>query len=132
MNSAQFSSSLRTPATMPIQIPSSNLPLPPASFSHPSAIFPITQSHSLPTYILPNANFAYLFTNSNSNPPQSLHFLTPIHSHSGTYHQTKQIDEQLPLKKRRYNGNQQSSPVCSPMDVNHDGDDDTSNESSKK
>jgi hypothetical protein len=42
----------------------------------------------------------------------------------------KQMEEQLPFKKRRYNAGQQSS-AYSPMDVNHD-DDDASNESIKK
>ena len=72
---------------MPIQIPSSNSTLPPASLPQLTSIFPITQSHSLPTYILPSTNFAYLTTGSTStantnmfliaNPNQ--HTLQPIH-----------------------------------------------------
>ncbi|CAF0902540.1 unnamed protein product [Rotaria sp. Silwood1] len=42
---------------------------------------------------------------------------------------SKQSEEQLPFKKRRYTG--QSSSVYSPMDINHD-DDEASNESMKK
>lgn len=148
INSVLLSSSLRTPSTMPIEIPSSNSLLPPASLPHPLGIFPVTQSHSLPNYFLPRTNLTYLLTSS--NPPHSLHFLTSLHSQAkqqyastylstitnnqtNTIHDslTKQIDEQLPLKKRRYNGDQQSSSVCSPMDVNQD-DDDASNESLKK
>jgi hypothetical protein len=139
---------------MPIPIPSSNTSIPPASLPHLTGLFPITQSHSLPTYFLPQANLAYLITNSNQNGGQPLHIITPINPHSlhfphphystVSYTQTNSIHElqnkqvqpmdtnkqQLPFKKRRYNDGQQSS-VYSPMDTNHD-DDETSNESGKK
>jgi hypothetical protein len=149
---------------MPIQIPSStssNVAIPPGSLPHLTGIFPITQSHSLPTYFLPQTNFAYFITNSNQNPTQPLHIIAPLNTHTlqfankhystVSYTQTnsisdslsllqnkqiqpmdtntKQFEEQLPFKKRRYTG--QQSSVYSPMDTNHD-DDDASNESVKK
>jgi hypothetical protein len=147
---------------MPIQIPSStstNTGIPPASLPQLTGLFPITQSHSLPTYFLPRGNLAYLITNSNQNPTQPLHIITPLNRHGlqfpNTHYSTlsytqtnsineslsqnkqvqsmdtnnKQFDEQLPFKKRRYTG--QQSSVYSPMDTNHD-DDEASNESVKK
>ncbi len=156
-HSPKFSSSLHNPSTMPIQIPSANTAIPPASLSHLTGIFPITQSHSLPTYFLPQTNLAYFIANSNQNSTQPIHILTPFDSHSVHFPRTrystasyppgtaindsphkphqsmetnKQFEEQLPLKKRRYTGQQPSGH--SPMDINHDDDDDASNESIKK
>ena len=43
---------------------------------------------------------------------------------------TKQGEEQLPIKKRRYTG--QQPPVCSPMDTHQHDDEEASNESMKK
>jgi hypothetical protein len=89
---------------MPIQIPTpSNTGLPTASLPQLTSLFPITQSHSLPTYFLPTANIAYiatsttnpsgtsydfsplpantsmlLITNPNQHPTQPLHILAPI------------------------------------------------------
>jgi hypothetical protein len=166
---------------MPMQIPSSNTGLPPTSFPPLTGLFPVTQSHSLPTYFLPQGNLAYLTTGSSTtntnmflftNSNQPLHIITPMDRHSlqfsNTHHlltshpgniiqsnslnesisflqnkrndseenkqtqpmdTTKQFEEQLPFKKRRYTGKQSS--VYSPMDVNHD-DDEGSNESMKK
>ncbi len=140
---------------MPIRIPSSNIAIPAASLPQLTGMFPMTQSHSLPTYFLPHGNLAYLITNTNQNSNQPLHLITPYsfqfpHTHYSTvsFSQTnssnesqnkqvqsmdtnKQMEEQLPFKKRRYNAGQQTS-VCSPMDVNHPDDDDASNESIKK
>jgi hypothetical protein len=163
-HSPQFSSSLHNP-TMPIQIPSStssNTGIPPASLPQLTGLFPITQSHSLPTYFLPHTNLAYFITNSKRNSTQPFHIITPLNHPSlhypystSSYIQTneslhllqnkrhdseenkqiqpmdtnKQLEEQLPFKKRRYTG--QQSSVYSPMDTNHD-DDETSNESGKK
>ncbi len=155
--SPQFSSSLHNPTTMPIRIPSSNIAIPAASLPHLTGMFPMTQSHSLPTYFLPHGNLAYLITNTNQNSAQPLHLIAPLNHHSFQFPHThystvsfsqtnslnesqnkqvqpmdtnKQMEEQLPFKKRRYNAGQQSS-AYSPMDVNHD-DDDASNESIKK
>lgn len=106
----------------------------------------MTQSHSLPTYFLPQGNLTYLITNPNSNQP--LHLLRPLNpssilptpystiaftspSNSFNESSTKQTEEQLPFKKRRYNVGQQLSSAYSPMDTNHD-DDETSNDSMKK
>jgi hypothetical protein len=156
---------------MPIRIPSStssNTGIPPASLPHLTGLFPMTQSHSLPTYILPQANLAYFITNSNPHSTQPIHIITPLNhpslqftsTHHSSYSQpqsnfinetlslfqhkrhdnednkqiqsmetSKQYNEQLPFKTRRYAG--QQSSVCSPMDTNHD-DDEASNESVKK
>ncbi|CAF3364296.1 unnamed protein product [Rotaria socialis] len=83
--SNNISSSLNNPTTIPIQIPSSNKTIPPASFSHLSGIFPTIQSHSLPNYFLPQANFAYLIANSNQNPTPPFHIITPLNHPSLQY-----------------------------------------------
>jgi hypothetical protein len=149
---------------MPIQIPcstSSSIAIPPGSLPQLTGIFPITQSHSLPTYFLPQTNLTYFIANSNQTSTQPLHIIKPLNHHTihfpNTHYSTlsytqpnsitetlalmqnkqiqsmdtnkQQFDEQLPLKKRRYTG--QESSVYSPMDTNHD-DDETSNESIKK
>jgi len=149
---------------MPIQIPSStssNTGIPPASLPHLTGLFPITQSHSLPTYFLPQANLAYFITNSNQNPTRPLHIITPLNPHTlqfanthysaVSYAQTNSINESLSLLQNKQiqsmdtNNKQfeeqlpfkkrrytgQQSSVYSPMDINHD-DDDASNESIKK
>ena len=139
---------------MPIRIPSSNIAIPAASLPQLTGMFPMTQSHSLPTYFLPHGNLAYVITNTNQNSNQPLHLLTPLNPHSFQFppthfshvpyphnesqnkqaqpmDTTKQMEEQLPFKKRRYNAGQQSS-AYSPMDINHPDDDDASNESIKK
>lgn len=90
------------PATMPIQIPTpSNTGLPTASLPPQlTNLYPLTQSHSLPTYFFPTANIAYittatpssnssasafdfntsmvLITNPNQHPSQPVHILAPI------------------------------------------------------
>ena len=86
--SPQFSSSLHNPTTMPIQIPtstSSNTGIPPASLPHLTGLFPITQSHSLPTYFIPQGNLAYFITNTNQHSTQPLHIITPLNPHSLQY-----------------------------------------------
>ncbi|CAF0886847.1 unnamed protein product [Adineta steineri] len=170
--SPKFSSSLRNPTTMPIQIPSTtsaNIAIPPASLSQIPGFFSTTQSHSLPTYFVPQGNLAYFITNPTQHSTQPLHIITPlnhpsiqfpnphyaslIQSQSSPINEsllllqnkrheneetkqvqpmdtTKQFEEQLPFKKRRYTG--QQSSVYSPMDTNHHEDDETSNESMKK
>lgn len=157
-NLPQYSSSTSfktstTTGTMPIQIPSSNSNLPTASLPQLTSIFPITQSHSLPTYILPSTNFTYLtsgsttttntnmffITNQNSHTLQPIHILAPIDAATSQFSNTQhnispvhlefsaiKTKEQLPFKKRRYTG--QSSP----MDLSHFDDDDGSNDSMKK
>lgn len=171
-HSPQFSSPLKNPVTMPIRIPSSasaHNAIPPATLPQITGMFPTTESHSLPNYFLPQANLAYLITNSGQHASQPFHIITPLNHHSlqfpNTHYSTlsqiqanslinesfaslqhkrydnednkhiqlmdttKQSEEQLPFKKRRYTG--QSSSVYSPMDTNHD-DDEASNESMKK
>ena len=133
-------SSHQHPTTVPIRIPSSNIPIPPGSLPHLTGIFPMTQSHSLPTYFLPQGNFTYLITNANSNQPVHLirsvlptPYSTIAFTPTNAFNESsnKQTEEQLPFKKRRYNVGQQSSAAYSPMDTNHD-DDETSNDSMKK
>ena len=139
--SPQFSSSPHQhPSTIPIRIPSSNIPIPPGSLPHITGILPITQSHSLPAYFFPQGNLTYLITNPNSTQPlHLLRSLNPSSIISSPYStmafsvvsnefQAKQTEEQLPFKKRRYNVGQSA---YSPMDTNHD-DDETSNDSMKK
>ncbi|CAF2627612.1 unnamed protein product [Rotaria sp. Silwood2] len=104
--SPHFSSPTTGQTTMPIQIPSSsNTGFPTTSLPHLTNLFPLTQSHSLPTYFLPTANIAYittatsttnpsgtpfdltslpsntsvlLITSPNQHPTQPVHILTPI------------------------------------------------------
>jgi hypothetical protein len=100
-----FSSPTTGQPTMPIQIPTpSNTGLPTASLPQLTSLFPLTQSHSLPTYFLPTANIAYittattttnpsgtpfefspltntsmlLITNPSQHPTQPVHILAPI------------------------------------------------------
>ena len=86
------SSPHRTSTTMPIQIPSSSTAiLSPPSFPQLTSLFPMTQSHSLPTYFLPQTNLSYLtagssaananvylITNTNRQSTQPLHILAPV------------------------------------------------------
>src|SRR5689334_3691393 len=84
--SPQFSSSHRNrTTTMPIQIPSSNNSIPPSSLPQITGLFPIPQSHSLPTYFLPQSNLTYFITNSNQHSTQPLHIITPLNHHSLHY-----------------------------------------------
>jgi hypothetical protein len=101
-----FSTPTTVQSTMPIQIPTpSNTGLPTASLPQLTNLFPLTQSHSLPTYFFPTANIAYittatsatnpsgapfefspltantsmlLITNPNQHPTQPIHILAPI------------------------------------------------------
>ena len=78
---------------MPIRIPTSTTSaLSPPSFPRLTGLFPMTQSHSLPTHFLPqtyltagssgvNAN-VYLITNPNGPSMQPLHILAPIDASS--------------------------------------------------
>ncbi|CAF4888042.1 unnamed protein product, partial [Rotaria sp. Silwood1] len=105
-HSPHFSSPIAGQTTMPIQIPSSsNTGVPTTSLPHLTNLFPLTQSHSLPTYFLPTANIAYittatpttnpsgtpfditsltgntsvlLITSPTQHPSQPVHILTPI------------------------------------------------------
>jgi hypothetical protein len=86
-----LSSSLHHPTTMPIKIPtstSSNTGIPPASLPHLTGLLPITQSHSLPTYIIPQTNLAYFITNTNSHTTQPIHIITPLNHPSLQYSNT--------------------------------------------
>jgi hypothetical protein len=180
--SPQFSSPPNNTTTMPIRIPSSNVTLPPASLPPLSGLFSMTQSHSLPTYFLPQANLAYLtpgsstknanmyfITSANQASLQPLHIITSMDSSTLQFANThlspssytgptiqihashdspskrheqdegrqaqpmetnKQLEEQLPFKKRRYAGQPASASI--PMDIHHSDDDEGSNESMKK
>jgi hypothetical protein len=102
-HSPHFSPPTTGQPTMPIQIPtSSNTGFPTTSLPQLTGLFSLTQSHSLPTYILPTTNFAYitagtsatnpigtpfdftgnttvlLIANPNQHPTQPVHILTPI------------------------------------------------------
>lgn len=157
----QYQPSLKTPSTtstMPIQIPSSNSILPPASLPQLTGIFPITQSHSLPTYILPSPSLAYLATtgpsaaNTNmfliANPTQHtlqpVHILTPIDA-STLQFSTVKIDSSAnkstpttstentkQAKEQLPFKKRRHTGQSSPMDMSHFDDDEGSNESMKK
>lgn len=149
---------------MPIQIPSTastNITIPPSSLPQFTGIFPITQSHSLPAYFLPQGNLAYFITNPNQTSPPPLHILTPLNPHSLPFPPTHyspllstqptaiheslllvQNKQSQPMEtnkqgeeqlpfKKRRYAGQQSS-VLSPMDIDQHEDDETSNESMKK
>ncbi|UJR22338.1 hypothetical protein I4U23_025400 [Adineta vaga] len=101
-HSPHFSSSTIGQQTMPIQIPTSpNIGFPPASLPQLTSLFPMPQSQSLPTYILPNLAYiatsttnpsgtpfdlssltgntsVLLIANPNQHPTQPIHILTPI------------------------------------------------------
>jgi hypothetical protein len=150
---------------MPIQIPtttSTNTGIPPTSLPQLTGIFPITQSHSLPTYFLPQGNLAYFITNSTQHSTQPLHIITPLNHHSlqypNTYYSPLLNDSLLLLQNKRHDNEEtkqnqpmdtnkqfeeqlpfkkrryagQQSSVYSPMDTNHHDDDEASNESMKK
>ncbi|CAF1352547.1 unnamed protein product [Adineta ricciae] len=162
--SPQYSSALHNATTMPIQIPSTaptNITIPPSSLPQFTGIFPVTQSHSLPTYFLPQGNFAYFITNPNQTSPPPLHILTPLNPHSlpfpsaqyspllstqpAAIHEsallvqnkqnqsmeTNKQGEEQLPFKKRRYAGQQSS-VLSPMDIDQHEDDEASNESMKK
>ncbi|UJR26775.1 hypothetical protein I4U23_008089 [Adineta vaga] len=165
--SPQYSSSLRNPTTtttMPIQIPSTtttttsaNITISPSPLPQFTGIFPITQSHSLPTYFIPQGNFAYFITNPNQHSTQPLHMLTSLNPHSLPFshahyspllsNQASAINESLlllqnkqaqPMETNKQGEEQlpfkkrryagQSSSVFSPMDTNQHEDDEASNE----
>lgn len=75
LNSSSFSSSTAVPTTIPIQIPpSSNTGLPTTALPQLTNLFPLGQSHSLPTYILPTSNIAYLAAPPSATNPSGAPF----------------------------------------------------------
>jgi hypothetical protein len=73
--SPHFSSPTTGQPTIPIQIPTpSNTGFPTASLPQLTNLFPITQSHSLPTYFLPAANIAYITTGTSTTNPSGTSF----------------------------------------------------------
>ena len=68
-----LSSPAAASTTMPIQIPSpSHTNFAPGSLPQLTNLFPLTQSHSLPAYFLPTANFAYIAPDTSSTNPSSV------------------------------------------------------------
>lgn len=63
-----YSSTSTGQPTMPIQIPtSSNTGIPTASLPQMTNLIPLNQSHSLPAYIFPPPNIAYIATSANQS-----------------------------------------------------------------
>jgi hypothetical protein len=142
---------LNSNATVPIQIPSVA-----TSSSQLANIFPVTQSHSLPAYFLhPNTNGNNnMYVIASSSALQPLHIIAAIDrsalplSHfpfssppvKRNEHEedaqpqamdlSKQLEEQLPFKKRRHTG--QTMSMLSSREEQQFDDDDASNECIKK
>ncbi|CAF1283604.1 unnamed protein product [Adineta steineri] len=83
-HSPHFPSHTTGQTTIPIQIPtSSNTNLPLTSLSNLSGLFQYPQSHSLPTYILPSTNLAYITTAT--NPIGTSYDLTPLNGNTNIF-----------------------------------------------
>ncbi|CAF0893320.1 unnamed protein product [Rotaria sordida] len=110
-HSPHFSSPTTGHTTMPIQIPSSsNTGVPTTSLPQLTNLFPLSQSHSLPTYFLPTGNIAYITTATSTTNPSGTPFdLTSLTGNtslllitSPTQHPTQPIQILTPIDHRSF------------------------------